>query len=69
MSIFQFVRASRFIGSSAIFSDNVDDVYDLVARKFTANGALVETRAEWRNVLAVRHSTPVTKRCPARKFR
>ncbi len=68
MSVFQFVRAARFIGSSAIFSDNVDDVYNLVARKFTANGALVETRAEWRSVLAVRHSTPVTKDVPRGNF-
>ncbi len=68
MSVFQFIRTARFVSFSNNFSDNVDDVYDLVARKFTAVGALVETRAEWRNVLAVRHFTPATKDVPRGNF-
>ncbi len=64
MSFFQFFRTAYSTNFSNNFLDGVDDLYDMVARKFTANKTLVETKAEWRNVLAVRHFTPVTKDVP-----
>lgn len=68
MGIFQFFRTAYSTNFSNNFSDGVDDIYDMVARKFTANAALVETKAEWRNVLAVRHFTPATKDVPVGNF-
>lgn len=44
------------------------DVYELVKNKYIEYGVQVETKPEWRNVLAMRHFTPATNDNPRGVF-
>lgn len=60
MSLASFiVRAAYFANLSPNLADQIN-VFEIVKNKFAENGVLVETKPEWRNVLAIRKFTPAT---------
>lgn len=68
MNLIGLSMTARAISFSPKLADKVDDIYNLVSRKFSDNNTLTESKEEWRNVLAIRNFTPASENTPRGNF-